>query len=102
MLLHSLATSMVNLGMVSLTPSCTTGTPTAAKSTRAAEADPCCRRLTSSFNTACGKGTRKNKKKRGKINDRETLEPKQRTKAPIQESTSATILIESCKSDDIE
>src|SRR5208337_2983078 len=81
--------------MVSRRPSRVTGTPTAAKSPCAAQADPCCSRPTISFSTSCGSGTKPNKKHSGKRTDRETREPKQRTKAPTHDSTSATILIES-------
>src|SRR5258708_7763216 len=102
MLLHSLATSTVKPGMVSKTPSFATGTPTAANSTCAVKADPCCKRLTISFKTACGNGTSQNRKQRGKSNDRETREPEQRMKAPIHDSTSENILIESCMSEGIE
>jgi len=102
MLLHSLATSTVKPGIVSKTPFCATGTPTAANNTCAAKADPCCKRLTISFKTACGNGTSQNRKQRGKSNDRETREPEQRMKAPIHDSTSENILIESCMSEGIE
>src|SRR5258708_1700375 len=95
MLLHSLATSTVKPGMVSKTPSFATGTPTAANSTCAVKADPCCKRLTISFKTACGNGTSQNRKQRGKSNDRETREPEQRMKAPIHDSTSENTMMES-------
>src|ERR1019366_4623733 len=85
--------------MVSMMPSCATGTPTAAKSAYAAKADPCCNKRTISLNATCGSGTNPNKKQRGKSNDRETREPKQRTKTPIHDNTRANILIESCSSD---
>src|SRR5208282_5411430 len=102
MLLHSLATSTVKSGMVSRTPLWVTGTPTAAKSPCAAQVEPCCKRCTISFVATRGSGTNPNKKHKGKRTARAAREPKQRTKAPIHERTSANICSESLPSADIE
>src|SRR5579859_7915733 len=93
-LLHSLATSSVNPGIVSITPFCTTGTPIAENSPCAAKADPCCKRRTIWVRINSGNGTKPNKKHNGNRTNRETREPKQNRKIPIHESTRAIISIE--------
>ena len=48
------------------------------------------------LNRTFGNGTKPNKKHRGNRTDREALEPRQSTNAPIHHTTRANILIESC------
>jgi hypothetical protein len=50
------------------------------------------------LNRTFGNGTKPNKKQRGNRTDREALEPRQSTNAPIHHTTRANILIESCVS----
>src|SRR5579863_8275709 len=87
MLLHSLATSTVKPGMVSMKPFCATGTPAAVNRIWAADVEPCCKSLTTLFNRNVGNGTIQNKKQSGKSNAFETRVPKQQTKAPIHHRT---------------
>jgi hypothetical protein len=47
------------------------------------------------FNKVFGNGTKPNKKHSGNRTDREALEPRQSTNAPIHHKTKASILIES-------
>src|SRR5271170_2543369 len=90
MLLHSRATSMFNPGMERILPCCETGTPTDKNRNRAAKAEPCCRDCTILINANAGRGTIQKRKARGKSNERLTRVPKQKTKAAIHHSTSAS------------
>src|SRR5271166_1493712 len=97
-LLHSLATSMFSPGIDSTTPSCPTGTRAVAKSRWAADAEPCCKKLTMRLKANSGTGTNHSKKHRGKTHIRKIRVPKQQTNDPIHYVTTANMLRESCSS----
>jgi hypothetical protein len=67
--------------------------PEADRSRWAVHADPSCNRATAALRAISGAGTTPNSNKSGNIVDRDAAEPRQSTKAPIQEITSANMHI---------